>query len=43
MADQLFSFATDNAAMIAMAGYFRYQHGLFAGLDAAPYATGVKI
>lgn len=37
------SYTTDNAAMIAMAGYFRYQQGLFAGLDAAPYATGVKI
>lgn len=37
------SYTTDNAAMIAMAGYFRYQHGLFAGLDAAPYATGAKV
>ncbi len=36
------SYTTDNAAMIAMAGYFRYQQGLYAGLDAAPYATGVK-
>jgi len=37
------SYTTDNAAMIAMAGYFRYQHGLFAGLDAVPYATGAKV
>jgi hypothetical protein len=29
--------------MIAMAGYFRYQQGLFAGLDAVPYATGAKV
>lgn len=33
-----FSFSTDNAAMIAMAGYFKYLEGDFAGQDAAPYA-----
>jgi N6-L-threonylcarbamoyladenine synthase len=33
-----FKFTTDNAAMIAIAGYFRYQKGLFADLSAAPYA-----
>ncbi|MPL98537.1 tRNA N6-adenosine threonylcarbamoyltransferase [bioreactor metagenome] len=37
------SYTTDNAAMIAMAGYFRFQKGLFASLDAAPYATGAKV
>jgi len=37
------SYTTDNAAMIAMAGYFRYQQGLFAGLNAVPYATGAKV
>lgn len=33
-----FKFTTDNAAMIAMAGYYRYQHGDFASLDTAPAA-----
>ncbi len=36
------SYTTDNAAMIAMAGYYRFRHGLFAGLDTVPYATGSK-
>ena len=31
-------FTTDNAAMIAMAGYYNYLHGDFAGLDTAPAA-----
>ena len=31
-------FTTDNAAMIAMAGYFRYQQGDFASLDVSPVA-----
>ena len=31
-------FTTDNAAMIAMAGYHRYQKGEFAPLDIAPVA-----
>lgn len=36
------SFTTDNAAMIAMSGYFKFQKGLFSDLSAAPYATGSK-
>lgn len=31
-----FKFTTDNAAMIALSGYFRYLHGDFASLDATP-------
>ncbi len=31
-------FTTDNAAMIAAAGYYRYQAGLFSSLDVAPAA-----
>ena len=33
-----FKFTTDNAAMIAMAGYYHYQHGDFAALDVSPAA-----
>lgn len=33
-----FAYTTDNAAMIAMTGYFRYLDGQFAELDAAPYS-----
>ena len=33
-----FKFTTDNAAMIAMAGYHRYQQGEFSSLDIAPVA-----
>lgn len=33
-----FKFTTDNAAMIAMAGYHRYQKGQFSSLDIAPVA-----
>lgn len=33
-----FRFTTDNAAMIAMAGYYRYLHGQFASLDTTPAA-----
>jgi len=33
-----FKFTTDNAAMIAMAGYFRYREGLISPLDTAPVA-----
>ena len=29
-------FTTDNAAMIAIVGYYKYQKGIFCGLDAAP-------
>lgn len=32
-----FKFTTDNAAMIAMAGYFHYQHGDFSSLDVSPW------
>jgi N6-L-threonylcarbamoyladenine synthase len=31
------SFTTDNAAMIAMAGYFKYRNGILATLDTVPY------
>jgi N6-L-threonylcarbamoyladenine synthase len=31
-------FTTDNAAMIAIAGYYKYQRGLFASQDIAPVA-----
>ncbi len=33
-----FKFTTDNAAMIAMSGYYRYKHGEVAPLDLAPVA-----
>ncbi|TND07931.1 MAG: putative glycoprotease GCP [Bacteroidetes bacterium] len=33
-----FAFCTDNAAMIAMAGYFKYQRGEFCGQDVTPLA-----
>ena len=33
-----FKFTTDNAAMIAMAGYYRYQQGEFSSLDVSPVA-----
>ena len=33
-----FKFTTDNAAMIAMAGYYRYRDGKFASLDVSPAA-----
>jgi len=33
-----FSFTTDNAAMIAEAGYFKYLDGDFCPIDAVPYA-----
>ena len=33
-----FSFTTDNAAMIAQAGYYKYLDGDFCEIDAAPYA-----
>jgi len=32
------AFTTDNAAMVAMTGYFKYADGLFCSMDAAPYA-----
>jgi N6-L-threonylcarbamoyladenine synthase len=33
-----FSFTTDNAAMIATTGYFKYNDGIFSTLDVAPYS-----
>ena len=33
-----FQFTTDNAAMIAIAGYYKYLEGEFASQDAVPYA-----
>jgi len=33
-----FAYTTDNAAMIAMTGHFKYQEGIFASLDATPYS-----
>jgi N6-L-threonylcarbamoyladenine synthase len=32
------AFTTDNAAMVAIAGYFKYLNGEFCAMDAAPYA-----
>jgi N6-L-threonylcarbamoyladenine synthase len=33
-----FAFTTDNAAMIAITGYFKYRKGEFIGMDAVPFA-----
>jgi N6-L-threonylcarbamoyladenine synthase len=33
-----FKFTTDNAAMIAITGYYKYLKGEFAGHDAVPYS-----
>lgn len=33
-----FKFTTDNAAMIAITGYYKYLKGEFAGQDAVPYS-----
>lgn len=33
-----FAYTTDNAAMIAITGHFKYLNGEFSGFDAAPYA-----
>ncbi len=33
-----FNFTTDNAAMIAITGYFKYKKGLFSPLDTEPLA-----
>lgn len=35
-----FEYCTDNAAMIGIAGYYKYLKGDFCGQDAAPYARG---
>ncbi len=34
-------YCTDNAGMIAMAGYLQFQKGRFSGLDAKPYVRGM--
>lgn len=36
-----FQFTTDNAAMIAIAGYYKYLKGEFIGLDFAPYTRSI--
>ena len=36
-----FEFTTDNAAMIAMAGYFRFLKGDYASIDFAPYTRSI--
>ena len=36
-----FAYTTDNAAMITMTGYFKFQEGIFASLDVAPYSRVV--
>jgi len=33
-----FAYTTDNAAMVAITGYFKYLNGEFAAPDMAPYA-----
>lgn len=33
-----FAYTTDNAAMVAISGYYKYLDGEFCGYDAAPYA-----
>ncbi|MDP2115542.1 MAG: tRNA (adenosine(37)-N6)-threonylcarbamoyltransferase complex transferase subunit TsaD, partial [Bacteroidota bacterium] len=33
-----FAFTTDNAAMIAITGHFKYLKGEFIGMDAVPFA-----
>ena len=38
-----FKFTTDNAAMIAMAGYFKYQRGEFASMDISPVARSSQL
>ena len=35
-----FQYTTDNAAMIAIAGYYKYQTGVFADYSIAPYSRG---
>lgn len=36
-----FSYTTDNAAMIAMTGYFKYKNNMFTSLDAVPFTKVV--
>jgi N6-L-threonylcarbamoyladenine synthase len=35
-----FQFTTDNAAMIAVAGYYKFLDGTFAGQNVTPYSRG---
>jgi N6-L-threonylcarbamoyladenine synthase len=35
-------YCTDNAGMIAMAGYYQYLNGEFSGLDTAPFVRGMQ-
>lgn len=37
-----FEFCTDNAAMIGVAGYYKYLRGDFCGQDAAPFVRGMQ-
>lgn len=37
-----FKFTTDNAAMIAITGYYKYQKGLFAPMDIAPLSRAAE-
>ena len=37
-----FRFTTDNAAMIAITGYYKYQRGLFAPMDIAPVSRAAE-
>jgi len=36
-----FSYTTDNAAMISITGYYKFQDGIFASLDVAPFSKTV--
>jgi N6-L-threonylcarbamoyladenine synthase len=36
-----FAFTTDNAAMVAMSGYFKYLDGAFCGMDTTPFSRVV--
>lgn len=38
-----FQYSTDNAAMIAIAGYFKYLGKDFTGMDVAPYSRSIKM
>lgn len=37
-----FEFCTDNAAMIGVAGYYKFLRGAFCGQDAAPFVRGMQ-
>jgi len=38
-----FQYSTDNAAMIAIAGYYKYLENDFIGMDVAPYSRSIKM